>query len=239
MEKEIGNIKKIVSKVDGWLTENEGITLYSLSRKCTGRGVIVEIGSWQGKSTIWLAKGSKMGNKAKVYSIDPHTGSSEHKKTYGKVWTFDKFKSNIRMAKVNDLVIPIVGMSEKVVKNFDKPVEFIFIDGAHEYELVKLDYEIWFPKVIEKGTMAFHDTIGHLGPKRLVEEMVFKSRHFKNVKFADYSITYGVKVEENSFFDRIRNRYVLLLKNFCEFSYKIKLPKPLIFALRKIIRVIH
>jgi len=77
MEKE--EIKKFVEKVDGWLLDIEGELLYDLAKNCKGNGVIVEIGSWTGKSTIWLGKGSKAGNKVKVYAIDPHTGSSEQK----------------------------------------------------------------------------------------------------------------------------------------------------------------
>lgn len=52
-------IKKLVERVDGWLTHGEGGLLYNLAKNCKGNGVIVEIGSWKGKSTIWLGAGSK------------------------------------------------------------------------------------------------------------------------------------------------------------------------------------
>src|SRR5438876_7135452 len=50
-------VKRLVAGVPGWLTPNEGHALYEAARACTGRGVIVEIGSWKGKSTICLARG--------------------------------------------------------------------------------------------------------------------------------------------------------------------------------------
>ncbi len=157
----IEEVKKFTNKVEGWLTDKEGETLYNLAKNCKGNGVIVEIGSWKGKSTIWIASGSKSGNKVKVYAIDPHTGSSEHQKEGEKIYTFEEFKKNIKNAKVDDIVVPLVKTSEDAAKNFDEPIELIFIDGAHEYESVKLDFDLWFPKVINGGIMAFHDTLGY------------------------------------------------------------------------------
>src|SRR5204862_2126445 len=63
-------IERRVAGIGGWLTPKEGRLLYELARGCTGRGVIVEIGSWKGKSTIWLASGSRRGPGVFVYAID-------------------------------------------------------------------------------------------------------------------------------------------------------------------------
>jgi predicted O-methyltransferase YrrM len=211
---EIDEIKKSVRKVQGWLTDKEGELLYNFAKNCTGKGVIVEIGSWKGKSTIWLGKGSKSGNKVKVYAIDPHVGSSEHRRIHGNIWTFEEFAKNIKNAEVDDIIVPIVKTSKEASKDFHKPVELIFIDGAHEYELVKLDFKLWFPKVIEGGIMAFHDSVwgDYLGPKKVVEAFMYKSENFRNVGFLD-SITFGEKVRQNSIKDKLRNRYVLVLSN--------------------------
>ena len=75
-------LKELIQHIDGWLTDEEAKLLYKLAKNC--KGVIVEIGSWKGKSTICMAKGSKAGNNVKIYAIDPHVGSSEHKKKYEK-----------------------------------------------------------------------------------------------------------------------------------------------------------
>jgi len=186
----IEQIKGIVDKVDGYLKDREGILLYNLAQSCKGRGVIVEIGSWKGKSTIWLGKGSKMGRKVKVYAIDPHSGSSEHRKEYGEVWTFPEFSRNIKKAEIDDIVVPIVKTSAEASGDFAEPVELLFIDGAHEYEFVRLDFELWYPKLIDGGIMAFHDTRGWPGPKRVVNENLSK---FKNRGVVD-EITYGQKL---------------------------------------------
>ena len=148
-----------VEAVDGWLHREEGRLLFRLARECAGRGAIVEIGSWKGKSTICLARGSLAGSNTKVHAIDPHTGSPQHIEMFsGPVWTFEEFKRNIEAAGVKDVVEPHVDFSEAVARTFDEPVELIFIDGLHEYEGVKADFDAWFPKVINGGRMAFHDT---------------------------------------------------------------------------------
>lgn len=212
-------IKNLVDEVHGWLTHSEGQLLFRLAKACTGRGVIVEIGSWKGKSTIWLAKGSRSGNKVKIHAIDPHTGSPEEAKSYGKVLTFEEFTANVKNAGVDDTVIPIIKTSSEAAQEFREPIELIFIDGDHQYDMVKLDFELWFPKVIDGGIMAFHDTIWTWdGPKNVVKEWVFKSKHFTNAKFLD-TITFAEKVAQNGIKDRIMNRLTLSLKDFYEFGH--------------------
>ncbi|MEW6529028.1 MAG: class I SAM-dependent methyltransferase [Candidatus Micrarchaeota archaeon] len=224
----------VADKIEGWLTDREGETLYNLAKNCKGNGVIVEIGSWKGKSTIWIANGSKSGNKVKIYAIDPHIGSSEHQKENEKIWTFEEFKKNIKNAKVDDIIVPLIKTSEEAVNSFNEQVEFIFIDGAHEYELVKLDFDLWFPKVIDGGILAFHDTIGWEGPTKVVKDCVCKSKYFKNIKFVD-SITFAQKVKQNTLKDCVKNRYMLLLKDLYVFGAKLHLPKSITKIGKKII----
>lgn len=231
-------IKKLVDNVGGWLSDREGELLYNLAKNCGGKDVIVEIGSWKGKSTIWLGKGSKAGNKVKIFAIDPHEGASACKEINGNFRTFEEFKKNIKNAEINDVVTAIVKTSEEAAKNFNDSVELIFIDGAHKYKLVKLDFELWYQKLKYGGIMAFHDTIGWSGPKKVVEEYIYRSKVFRNVGFVD-SITFAEKVKQNSVKDRIRNRWVLFLKNVCEFASKLYLPRPVKIIGKKLITLIQ
>ena len=231
-------VKQIINSVEGWLLDGEAEELFNVAKNCKGKGEIVEIGSWKGKSTICLAKGSKLGANIIVTAIDPHIGSTEHKKTFGKVETFLDFKKNIRLAGIEDLVHPIVASSETVAKDFIQPVEFIFIDGAHEYSEVKKDFFLWFPKVLNGGIMAFHDTTCFPGPKKLVEERVYKSRKFRNIRLVD-STTFAEKVFNNSFKDRVKNRYVLLIKKIYELSSKLHPPQFIKMFGKKILNQIH
>jgi MMP 1-O-methyltransferase len=206
---ELLSAKRSADSVEGWLLDAEGPLLYSLALNCVGRGAVVEIGSWKGKSTIYLGKGSKAGNNVTIYTVDPHTEGYEHK-LFGEVATFEEFNSNIINAGVADIVTPIVKTSVEAASDFARPCELIFIDGSHEYQFVRTDFELWFPKLVDGGIMAFHDTLGWEGPRKVVTELVFKSMNFKNVGFVQ-SIVFGEKVAENSRADRLRNRCVLLL----------------------------
>ena len=207
---DISQIKNHIKNVNGFLSDKEGELLYNLAKNYKGDGVIVEIGSWQGKSTIWLGHGSMCGRNKKIYAIDPHIGSAEHQENRKKVWTFDKFKKNIKNEKLDKLIIPIIKTSQEACKNFNRPVGIIFIDGAHDYKSAKLDFDIWFPKVIENGIMAFHDTTIWDGPRRVVKNFIYKSRYFKDIHFVD-TITFATKVKKNSFKDQIKNRYMLIV----------------------------
>src|SRR5579872_4668202 len=118
-------IEDVLTSVDGWLHPKEARLLYRLASQCRARGAIVEIGSWKGKSTICLARGSIAGGKTPIHAIDPHTGSPEHAREMGAVWTFDEFRRNVENAGVNQMVVPHVDFSDAVARKFCEPVEFI------------------------------------------------------------------------------------------------------------------
>ena len=86
-------------------------------------------------------------------------------------------------------MIPTVKTSEEAAWNFSEPVELVFIDGSHEYELVRLDFELWFPKLISGGIIALHDTVGFPGPRKVVAENLHK---FRNIGLVD-EITFAQK----------------------------------------------
>jgi predicted O-methyltransferase YrrM len=225
----IPELRKRLDELPGWLSYEEGETLYRLARACTGRGVIVEIGSWRGKSTTCLGLGSKAGSHVPIFAIDPH---SEH--------TFGEFKDNVEAAGISDLVTPMPGRSQELVQGFDQPIELLFIDGAHQYDLVLEDFERWVPKVVEGGVVAMHDTTWYEGPKRVAEEMIFKSRNFKDARFVFSSTTVATKVHENTAADRLRNRFGLLVKLSVELTRRVadkdRVPAPLQRAGRRVLR---
>lgn len=208
--------------IEGWLSPLEGELLYRLARDCS-RGVIVEIGSFQGKSTVWLATGSQAGNRAPVYAVDPHTGSPEYS---GPQNTLPRFRENIQQAGLSDIVRPLVMTSAQAARDFDQPVGLLFVDGSHEYEAVRQDFELWAPKLLNGGAIAFHDSVHSPGPARLTAEMVYQSRQFKNARFV-HSTTYALKTAQNSPPERLQNRLRLALRGFYALTGKIPLPAAL------------
>src|SRR5262245_24255867 len=102
------DIEAQVEFLDGWLNRHEGRLLYRLARRCTGRGAIVEIGSWKGKSTIWLGHGSRAGRDLEIHAVDPHAGVIARDQNSGVASTFEEFQDNIVAAGLDDLVVPHV-----------------------------------------------------------------------------------------------------------------------------------
>jgi MMP 1-O-methyltransferase len=194
-------VKELIKDVPGWLSDEEGEALYELARACTGRGVIVEIGSWKGKSTICLGRGSRAGNAVRIFAVDPHAH-----------YRHGEFKENMERAGIADLVTPVKGFSQDVVASFDEPIELLFVDGSHEEDDVREDFDKWVPKVVEGGIVAFHDTTWHAGVRRVVAEKIYRSRDFKDVRFVIGSTTVARKVSENTLRDRLQARRVQATK---------------------------
>jgi predicted O-methyltransferase YrrM len=208
---------------EGFLQRDEGPLLYHVASQVK-KGCIVEVGSWKGKSTVWIGwaiKDSK--KKTPFYAVDPHTGSKEHQVKKKKVWTFDEFKTNIKNGKVTSVVKPLVMTSEQAVQKVQGPVGFVFIDGDHSLDAVKNDFTLWFPKVMVGGVMAFHDTTNWPGPKKVTRDLVYFSNHFKDVRFTQ-SITYATKVKRNTLKDQIKNRMHYYLKELYGHTSTLQLP---------------
>lgn len=211
--------KKHIDPLGGWLSYTEGKLLFDLAKQASGKGAIVEIGSWQGKSSICMGLGSKAGKSVPVYAVDPHTGSIEHHQEAqsGKVWTFDIFKKNITENKVDDVVRPLVKMSGDAAKEFSEPVEVIFIDGAHDYDNVKLDFDAWTAKLVVGGFVAFHDSTWE-GVHRVLSDHLYNSTQFGIVRLAD-GTTYAQKVGQNDLLTRLINQFNLQKLNLA-YAYK-------------------
>ena len=194
-------VKELIKDVPGWLSDEEGEALYDLAGDCTGKGVIVEIGSWKGKSTICLGLGSRAGNGVRIFAVDPHAD-----------YRHGEFKDNIERAGIADLVTPLKGLSQEVADDFDEPIELLFVDGSHNEDDVREDFEKWVPKVVERGIVAFHDTTWHDGPRKVVAEKIFASHQFRDVRFVIGSTTVAQKIAHNTSYDRLHARRVQATK---------------------------
>jgi len=203
---EIQQIKPIVKEIDG-CPDSHGILLYTLAQSGFGTGAVVEIGSWKGKSTIWLAKGSKSAGREKVFAIDPHTGSLEHRREFGnRINTESVFRRNIERARVQDWVIPLVMTSSDAAVGWKKPVRLLWIDGSHEYEDVKKDFVLWEPHLVYGGTIALHDCFDprFTGPRRIVKEFLLNSNRFSLLGFIG-GLVFAKKVEKLSRAEKLSN----------------------------------
>ena len=157
-----------LNSVKGFLDHDEGICLYNHALSSSKKGPILEIGSYCGKSTIYLAAAAKEYN-CSVYSVDHHTGSEENQVGWeyhdielfdeetGKINSFPEFMRNLRKANLLDTVIPIVSDSSLVSRDWKIPLSMVFIDGGHTMEAAFNDFNNWKDKIVKGGILAIHD----------------------------------------------------------------------------------
>ena len=156
------------NSVKGFIDHNEGICLYNYALNSSKKGPILEIGSYCGKSTIYLATAAKEYNGC-VYSVDHHTGSEENQVGWeyhdielfdeetGRINSFPEFMRNLRKANLLDTVVPIVSDSSLVSRYWKIPLSMVFIDGGHTMEAALNDFNNWKDKIIKGGILAIHD----------------------------------------------------------------------------------
>lgn len=149
--------------VEGLLEEREALCLYGLARRAAPLGAAVEIGSYKGRSTWFLARGlADAGGAWPVVAFDPHLEGTQ-----------EAFHANLRRTGVDGLVEAHAAFSHDAAPAFDRPIGLLWIDGDHTYAGVRRDFEDWFPKLAVGGWLAFHDTVNHWhGPTRLVRELL-------------------------------------------------------------------
>jgi len=179
-------------------SDREVKRLFLLARH-SKEGAVVEIGSWRGRSTAYLAKAAEaagIGNK--VYGIDSHFEGSEQ-----------IFRDNMEKAGLNHIVVPIVMRSEDAIKQWSDPISLLFIDGGHDYESVWRDFTLYEPWVIDGGVIAFHDRFAE-GPCRVIRDYVLKTGSFGNIVAVD-GILFAIKGARDTWRGKLAKMWLLLL----------------------------
>lgn len=157
-----------IDQVKGFLAEDEACALYQYAEETSSFGPILEVGSYCGKSTVYLGVAAKK-NNAVVFAVDHHRGSEEHQ--LGEEYhdadlydadvalydTFKDFRKNMRAADLDDTVIPLVSSSQVAAKQWHTPLAMVFIDGGHSFEAAEMDYRSWAVHVKIGGILCIHD----------------------------------------------------------------------------------
>lgn len=157
-----------INDIKGFLAEDEAAALYQHARQASRLGPVLEIGSYCGKSTIYLGLACRT-NQATVFALDHHRGSEEHQAgeffhdpdlydpSEGQVDTFREFRRNIANAGLNETVVPVVAGSEAAARQWQTPLAMVFIDGGHSLEAALTDYRCWTAHLRRGGILAIHD----------------------------------------------------------------------------------
>jgi predicted O-methyltransferase YrrM len=157
-----------IDSVKGFLAPEEGAALFEHCKTAVSFGPALEIGSYCGKSTVYLGAAVKEAGST-LFALDHHRGSEEHQ--LGEEYhdpdlydadvalmdTFKVFRDTLRRADLEDCVVPLVTSSKVAARNWQTPLGFVFIDGGHSMEAAQTDYDCWSPHVAPGGILAIHD----------------------------------------------------------------------------------
>ncbi|HEX9463018.1 MAG TPA: class I SAM-dependent methyltransferase [Alphaproteobacteria bacterium] len=159
------DIVQRLASIEGHLSDEEGGALLLAALHGPGQGAVVEIGSFMGRSTCFLALGCKMAGRGKVIAIDHFLGSPQQQRGGAyeaaevvlRGTTYPKFCENIGQAGLTDYVHATRKCSEDSACGWTTKIRLLFIDGDHAYESVKRDFTLYAPHVEPEGLICFHD----------------------------------------------------------------------------------
>lgn len=157
-----------IESVKGFLDAEEGLELMRHAESMAAMGPIMEIGSYCGKSTVYLGTACKKHEQV-LFAVDHHRGSEEHQRgeeyhdadlfdaDIERVDSFREFRKTLMRANLEDTVVPIVAPSTLAAKAWSTPLSMVFIDGGHSMEAALNDYRCWSGHIKSGGLLVIHD----------------------------------------------------------------------------------
>lgn len=157
----------LAQQVKGFMPHDEGLALYRAAAEVAERGPLVEIGSYCGKSAVYLGAAAAAAGGV-LFTIDHHRGSEEMQAGWehhdpgltdprtGRMDSLPVLRQTLIDAGLESTVVAIVGDSVTVAAHWSSAA-LVFIDGGHGPAPAHADYEAWSSKVMPGGLLAIHD----------------------------------------------------------------------------------
>lgn len=183
---------KLIRRTRGFLEEAEGERLYRLALEAAPLGPCLEIGSYCGKSTVWIGTACREAGQV-LFAVDHHRGSEEQQPgeeyfdpalfdpAAGRIDTFRHFRATLASAGLEDTVVPIVCRSALAARAWKTPLGLVFIDGGHSLATVTADCRLWSEHLLSGGLLVFHDifsdpSLGGQAPYQVYREALAGGR---------------------------------------------------------------
>jgi MMP 1-O-methyltransferase len=161
-------LRRLAEAATGFMPPAEGLALYRTAAAYAPVGPVLEIGTYCGKSTVYLAAAARQAGQA-VITVDHHHGSEENQPGWeyhdpslvdsrtGRLDTLPHLRATLGRAGLEEDVIVVVGWSARVARLWATPLGLLFIDGGHTEAAAQADYEGWARWVAPGGALAIHD----------------------------------------------------------------------------------
>lgn len=156
----------------GFMPVDEGDLLFRRAVAALPHGPALEIGSYCGKSAVYLGAAAQL-TGGTVFSVDHHHGSEENQAGWehhdtdvvdprtGRMDTLPFFRRTMEDAGLEEHVIAVVGQSTTLARHWRTPLGLVFIDGGHAEEHAQNDYAGWARWVQPGGVLVIHDVFEH------------------------------------------------------------------------------
>ncbi len=159
-----------------------------LVKHAAGKRRLVEIGVWHGVTSARLR--AVMATDAVLYVVDPFPA--------GRLGvSLQRLIASQHVGRIpNGQVEWIRRTGAEAGRWHDAegrpPVDFVFIDGDHAYDVIKEDWEAWSPRLAPAGIMALHDShptdarpIHDAGSVRFTDERIRPDPRFRVVEIVE------------------------------------------------------
>tara|TARA_R110000803_G_C11859309_1_gene306941 strand:- start:65 stop:691 length:627 start_codon:yes stop_codon:yes gene_type:complete len=163
---------------------------------------ILEIGSFEGKSTIWFLENLLQNNNSTITCIDPWTSYSQDTNSFNSYnksdaeWDFTSHKEtflyNISQSGVESKTIVKQGYSTEIIPQLileQKQYDIIFIDGNHTAPFVLMDAVLSWNCLKSEGVMIFDDYTwgnGRLGPQLAIDSFINIFTDYCDIVYSGY-----------------------------------------------------
>lgn len=214
-------ISKDIYNIKGLLANDECLLLHRLAGDVVDRfgkdAVLCEIGSFYGKSTVAIATALKSSQGGHLYAIDWHQGSQNFPGYEAEEdvcqSSYTAYQENLRKYDIDQWVTTIQLKSQEAFDKVPGKIHFLWIDGAHDYDSVKSDYENYQKKLVAGGYLLFHDAswTEFREPFELIRDEVLYNENYNLYAIVENILVF--KKEKN----KTRKLYLRLLQYVCLF----------------------
>ena len=162
------DLMSLIEETRGFMPPDEGLALHAAAAEHLDGGVALEIGTYCGKSTLYLAHAASVTGST-VVTIDHHRGSEEQQPGWeyhdaslvdpelGLMDTLPFARRTIAASGLEEHVVTVVGRSSAISRWWRTPLDLVFVDGGHTDEAAQADFRGWAPHVRLGGVLVIHD----------------------------------------------------------------------------------
>lgn len=173
-----------VEGVEGWLSDDQARRLYDAARVLQAPGLIVEIGSYRGRSAVVLGRAAADG--VEVVAIDPHAGNDRGPRQIQGTRAegegdHEAFLQNLESGGVAGRVRHVRLPSQDALDAVEGEIDVLYVDGAHRYRTARDDIARWGARVRVGGRLLIHDSFSSIGVTLAICRLLVASGEFTYV----------------------------------------------------------